>query len=334
MNSSAPPEALPISVVLVTWNSASTLSACFRGLAESRPPAAELIVVDNASVDDSAARVERFAAEAPFPVRLIRNDTNTGFAAAANRGIAESSRPYVFLLNPDVRLLPDTLSTLHGSLSIAPPDVAAAGGKLFRSEGEELSATRVLDSTGIVMTGSGRHFDRGAGEIDLEQYDALGEVFGLTGAAVLFRREALEAAKVDGEIFDEDFFAFREDVDLAWRLRGFGFRALYDPEAIAFHRRNVVPERRRELSKEINFHSVKNRFLLRIHHADARWLLRFGPKSLARDIVVVGACLTVERSSLPALGWIVRNLPKHLRRRREILGRRKVPSRDLLEWFR
>jgi GT2 family glycosyltransferase len=291
------------------------------------------VAVDNASTDDSRTRLEEFAGRAPFPLHRIDNDRNLGFAAAANQGIRLASSPFVFLLNPDVRLRPETLETLSGSLDLAPSDVAAAGGKLLRCEGDGLAPTTLLDSTGIVVTRSGRHFDRGAGEPDRGQYDALGEVFGITGAAVLFRKEALAGAAVDGEIFDEDFFAFREDADLAWRLRGFGFRALYDPDAVAYHRRTVTPERRASLSKEVNFHSVKNRFLLRIHHADAGWLLRFGASAILRDLVVLGACLTIEWSSLPAFGWLLRNLPRHLRRRREILARRRVSSAALREWF-
>ena len=324
---------LPVSVVLVTWNSASTLRACLAGLASSFPPAAELVVVDNASEDETLAIVDELAAKAASSLVIVRNEGNSGFAAGANRGIERSSQPYVFLLNPDVRLLPGTLAALHHSLSLAPPDVAAAGGKLMRSAGNELIATNVVDSTGIIMTRNGRHFDRGAGEIDEGQYDFLGEVFGLTGAAVLFQKSALFESRIDGEVFDEDFFAFREDVDLAWRLRGFGFRALYDPDAVAFHRRMVVPERRRELSKIVNFHSVKNRFLLRIHHADRGWMLRCGWPSLLRDCLVAGACLTIEISSAPALLWVLRNFPKHFHRRREILSRRRATSKELLEWF-
>ncbi len=84
----------------------------------------------------------------------------------------------------------------------------------------------------------------------------------------------------------------------------------------------------------VNRHSVKNRFLLRIHHADRGWLVRFGLRSLMRDVVVIGACLTVERSSLSGLRWVLRNLATHMRRRREILARRTVDSRDLHAWFR
>ncbi len=324
--------ALPVSVLMVTWHSAQVLPASLAALAASDPPPAELVVVDNASADDSAGIVERYAAGAPFPVRLIRAGRNTGFAAGMNRAIDAASAPFVFLHNPDLRVLPRTLDVLCRRLAEADAGVYAVGPKLYRAAGT--APTTTLDSTGIVMTRDGRHLDRGADEPDDGRYDRAEEVFGLTGAAVLMRRDALDAARVEGQVFDEDFFAYREDADLAWRMRGFGYRALYEPAAIAYHERRVTPDRRRQLPALVNAHSVKNRFLLRIHHADAGWLLHFGGRSAARDIVVIGACLTVERSSLPAVRWVLRNSRRHLARRREILRRRTVSSAELRAWFR
>jgi GT2 family glycosyltransferase len=325
---------LPISVILVTWNSAPVLPATLAALIAAEPAPAELIVIDNASSDRSAELVEDFARGAEhIPVVLIRNKANVGFAAGANAGIARAGQPEVFLLNPDLRLRPETLLVLHEALGSGHLDLAAVGPKLLRAAGDGLESTGLIDTTGIVMTRDGRHLDRGAGEPDRGQYNLEEEVFGISGAAVLFWREALRRSCVDGEVFDEDFFAFREDADLAWRLRGFGYRARYVPSAVAYHRRSVTPERRRRISAMVNCHSVKNRFLLRLHHADSGWLWHFGARSLLRDIVVVAACLTVERTSLPAFPWLVRNLRRHIRRRRQIMRRRVVPSADLRAWF-
>src|SRR5258706_426452 len=83
------------------------------------------------------------------------------------------------------------------------------------------------------------------------QYDKPGEIFGPSGAAALYRRKALDDTAIDGQYFDEDFFAYREDADLAWRCRLLGWNAIYVPGAVALHRRRVTPERRRELPKLI-----------------------------------------------------------------------------------
>src|SRR5207253_10520458 len=98
------------------------------------------------------------------------------------------------------------------------------------------------------------------------EFERAGEIFGPSGAAAMYRRKALEDAAIAGQYFDEDFFAYREDADLAWRCRLLGWTSIYVPGALAQHRRRVTPERRAELPKDINYHSVKNRFLLRINN--------------------------------------------------------------------
>jgi len=323
-----------VSVLMVTWNSGDFLPASLAALGLSDPPPTELVVVDNASTDRSIEIVEAAASGATIAINLIRSDRNLGFAAGMNRAIAASSNPYVLLLNPDVRVLPEMIGRLHDSMNEFPADVYAIGPKLRRASGNALEPTHVIDSVGIRMTRDGRHFDRGAGQLDSAQFDKPEEVFGISGAAVMFRKAVLEASMVDGEIFDEDFFAYREDADLAWRMRGFGYRAFYEPRAVGYHLRRVTPERRRALPAAINRHSVKNRFLLRIHHADTGWMRAFGVRSLARDMIVIGACLTVERSSLAGLVWVIRNSKRHIRRRRRILSRRRVRSEELQRWFR
>lgn len=318
---------------MVTWNSAEVLPASLGALLASDPAPSQFVVIDNASSDASVSLIESFTTTAPFHVNLIRSDRNLGFAAGMNRAIDEADSPYVLLLNPDLRVAADMVGRLHDAIVRAPDDVYAVGPKLLRAKGSALDATDVIDCVGIRMTRDGRHFDKGAGERDVGQFDNPTEVFGLSGAAAIFQTAALLGGRIDGEVFDEDFFAYREDADLAWRMRGFGYRALYEPAAIGYHLRRVTPERRSSLPPVINRHSVKNRFLLRIHHADRGWLLRFGLRSAMRDLIVIGACLTVERSSLPALVWVIRNLPRHLRRRRQILRRRTATSAELRAWF-
>ena len=171
---------------------------------------------------------------------------------------------------------------------------------------------------GFVFTASGRHFDRGAGEPAAGRYGREEEIAGASGAAGFYRRAALEGARIATGEFDADFFLYREDADLAWRLRKLGWRCLYVPTAVAAHRRRNTPERRRRMSALANMHSVKNRFLLRINNQTAGEFVRTAVPTLARDLVVLGACLTVERSSLPAFGWLWRNRERLWAKRTEI----------------
>jgi hypothetical protein len=98
--------------------------------------------------------------------------------------------------------------------------------------------------------------------------------------------------------------------------------------------RRVTPEVRGSLPPEINMHSVKNRFLLRLKNEGGYLALRNGPFEISRDVIVVAASLTIERSSLPALSWLWRNLRRILAKRRAIQSRRRVSDRQLARWFR
>ncbi len=177
------------------------------------------------------------------------------------------------------------------------------------------------------MTPNGRHFDVGAGETDDGRFDRPAEIFGVSGCAALFRTEALVDARISTGFFDDDFFVYREDVDLAWRLRGRGWTARCVPAARAWHRRRNLPERRREMSALANLHSVKNRFLLRINNAGKEHLAATFARTFLRDALVVGGCLTVERTSLEALRWLAVNRSRLLAKRLEIQGRRTVTDR-------
>ena len=312
-----------VTVVLITWNSAPYLRRCLSGIAAQTHRDLELIHVDNASVDESLARVRQV-----FPrAQQIINRENRGFAAAANQAIRASRGEFVALCNPDAFLTADYVAKVIEALDRAGEKFGAATGTLYRGKGYEIEPTEEIDSLGIRMTRSGRHFDIH------HKGDEGDEVFGISGAAAVYRKSFINDVTINGEYFDEDFFAYREDADVAWRGRLFGWRAMHVPEAIAYHVRAVTPERRRSLPAAINMHSVKNRFLLRLKNEGLYLALRNAPFELTRDLMVIGAAMTIERSSLPALGWLWRNRKRILAKRREVQRRRRVSDHALAEWF-
>lgn len=314
-----------VDLVVVTWNSETWLPACTRAI-ESLDGEVRLIGVDNGSSDRSAEILENAGFE------VVRNETNRGFAAAVNQGIALGSGEWVQLVNPDAVLEPDYVNRLVETAS-GHDDVGSLTGLLVRGEGSDVAQTNIVDTRGIEMTKSCRHFDLDA-ETLARPFPAVEEVFGVSGAAGLYRRSFLEEMEVDGEIFDEDFFAYREDADLAWRGRIAGWRALSVSAARGAHVRQVTPERRRKLSAEINCHSVKNRFLLRWKNAGRFVLLTFFPQTFVRDMTVLLATLTVETRSLPAWRWLWRNRRRIVRKRRIVQSRRTVSDLELAHWFR
>jgi GT2 family glycosyltransferase len=138
---------------------------------------------------------------------------------------------------------------------------------------------------------------------------------------------------VAGEFFDEQFFAYREDADLAWRAQLMGWHCLYTPRAVAWHVRKVTPERREKLPLEINWHSVKNRFLMRAKNISWPLYTRCLAAASFRDAQVVAYCLFVDRRLASALAavWKTRKLVKE--KRRLIQAGRRVPDRKLMHWF-
>lgn len=309
-----------VSIIVVTHDSAADLPASVPSAAAQRGVATEVVVVDTGSSDGSAEVARRLLPAA----RVLALGENVGFSAAMNAGIDATRGRYVLALNPDCRLDPDFCARLAVRLD-ARPDVGSASGRILRASGADLAATDRLDSTGIVFRASGRHFDRGSEEPAAERYLREEEIAGTTGAAGFYRRAALESARISTGYFDADFFLYREDADLAWRLRRLGWKCLYVPGAVAYHRRRNLPSRRRGMSALANYHSVKNRFLLRVNNQTAGELLATLVPTFARDVVVLAACLTVERSSLPAFGWLWRNRRRLFAKRREI--REKVRRR-------
>jgi len=309
-----------VAVNIVTFNSATDITPCLDSLKEQTFRDFRIHVLDNASTDETIARL------AACEVDLIRSSVNTGFAKGHNDLIRAFPADYILILNPDTILRPNFLAELVTALSER-SDAASATGKLLRMD------SRTIDSTGILMLRNQRHLDRGAGEPDLGQYDKPEDVFGPSGAAALYRVDALRDAAFDGQYFDEDFFAYREDADLAWRCRLLGWSSIYVPSAVALHRRRVTPERRPQLSALINYHSVKNRFLLRFNDMTRALYARDFWQITFRDAAVVGYVLVREWSSFGALVFPLRHFSRLWKKRKLIQSRRRATDFELGRWF-
>lgn len=312
-----------VSIGIVTWNSANDIAACIVSVRALTHQPVELLVVDNASTDGT----RDLLADITAPHERCFLDHNVGFSAAHNLAIHHTTGEYYLTLNPDVRLTPGFVTTLIDAMESV-DRVGSATGKLLRATREP-----TIDSTGIYMISAQRHLDRGAGEPDRGQYDYRQLVFGASGAAGFYRRAMLEDVAVDGEIFDEAFFAYREDADLAWRAQLLGWRCVYEPAARATHVRRVTPARRRQLPASINRLSVRNRFLLRIKNQLPSQAIRYALPTLWRDAQVIVYAVLREPSSLPALVDVVRLLRPTLRKRRSIMRRRRASVEELNRWF-
>jgi len=318
-----------VCVAIVTFNSGRYIRRCLEAVFRQKGVRLDVVVVDNASTDDTLNILNDFASR----IRLVRLAENCGFAEAQNRAIGESDARWVLSLNPDVLLRPGFIRRLLEA-GEADPSAGAVCGKLY-SIGPGFTPLPELriDSTGIFFTPAMRHFDRGWHEPDRHRFDEMEYVFGATAAAALYRRRMIDDVSIDGEFFDPDFFVYREDADVAWRALLMGWRCVYTPWATAYHVRTVTPGNRRSLPAMINMHSVKNRFLMRIKNATGGLYWRFWLPMIFRDVVVAAGCLLWEPTSLPAFWRVVRLIPRALRRRSEIMSRRRLSDAEIAQWF-
>ena len=318
-----------VSVCIVTFNSARTLAACLASVLGQSVPFHEVRVLDNASTDATASILKT------HPSLAWRSASeNTGFAAGFNALARETTGEWLLLLNPDARLPLDFHERAQALLQrCAPLPIAMLSPKVLRAEGADLAPSPVIDSAGVEWSLLFRHRDRGSSRPDRGQYDEPGLVFGVTGAVALYRRLALNDAAMDGEVLDERFFAYREDADLAFRLQWRGWDCLYEPSLIAWHERRVLPERRRSLPPDLNFHSLKNRYLLWLKNVSPLLGLVLLPFVLPYEMGILGYCLLAERPSLRAYAYAVRSCPSSRRWRRHTLGRKKIGPWGILPRF-
>jgi len=300
-----PSTAPRITLIIVNFNGERFLPELLEGLAaQSRRDFATLLV-DNGSTDGGIALVR-----SAYPwVEVDETGRNLGFARAANRGVRLVTTPYVGLLNPDIRPEPDWLDWPAAVLE-GDPTVAAVAPKMRLAD-----RPNVLNGVGGCMNRLGYTWDRGMGEEDRGQYDSPAEVFFAPAAASLFRREAFLAAGG----FDERFFMYHEDVDLAWTLWLFGYRVVTEPRAVVYHHFGGTTREQRSLSwREILGERNNIRALLK----------HYEPSNLARALTALVLLPQSPRRKLLQMRnflWNLVLLPETLKRRR-FVQRRRVRS--------
>jgi GT2 family glycosyltransferase len=328
-------ESRSVAIAIVTYNSSRFIRQCLKYVLAQQYQGVEIVVIDNASSDETPCLLREMEADPNTNrrLRVVYNRENTGFAGGQNQAMALSQADWVLTLNPDVRLSPDFVANLVAAGEVDPTIGSVCGKLLSMAVDFEVPARPVFDSTGIFFTSNLRHFDRGSKEPDCGQFEQPEYVFGATGAACLYRRAMIEDISLAGEFFDNDFFAYREDADVAWRAQLYGWKCLYTPSAVAYHVRSVLPSNRASLPAVINMHSVKNRWLLRIKNMTAALYRRHWLAVTWRDGLVIGGCLLREFSSLRAFVLLFRVWPRAWRKRRTIMSKRRVTDDYLAAWF-
>jgi GT2 family glycosyltransferase len=281
----------------------------------AQEPRPRVVVVDNASTDETATIARDQGAE------YMRLEPRMSYAAAINEGIARIGGEAVVLLNADCFLRPGFLAAALPRLR--EPGVGSVAPKLVRVAGPEEGLGQI-DTAGMYVDRHRKNGLVGHGR-PASHFATASEVFGCDGAAAIYRRETLEDCAIGGrEVLDEDMELWASDADLAWRARLLGWRCVYEPRAVAGHIRTYSPSTRAQMSERSRRLQFRNRYLMVAKNETRAGLARHAPLILGYELLALGHALLRERHLLAGYREAWRLMPGARRRRRWVQGRRKV----------
>ena len=308
-----------VSIIIVNWNGKKHLSYCLSSLKKINYSNFEVILVDNASSDGSVGFVKK-----NHPgIYIVENEENLGFAEANNIGAKEAKGEYLLFLNNDTKTEPDFLDKLVKRME-EDDSIGISQSKLLL-----MDEPGKLDVWGGYLTFTGFLKHIGIHEIDRDQHNQEREIFSPRGACMLIRRNLFK--RTGG--FDKDFFAYFEETDLAWRVWLAGYRIVYIPQSIVYHKVGATTH---NLSFSfIQYHSYKNRICSLIKNLELKNLFLFLPCHLFLCFVLSFTslfCLKYKQGGaiLKAIGWDVRHIKDTLRKRRVVQSQiRRVRDKDI-----
>ncbi|MFA5133700.1 MAG: glycosyltransferase family 2 protein [Patescibacteria group bacterium] len=340
-----------VCVNIVTWNSENYIADLLDSLKKQTFSDFDIVIIDNASSDKTLEIASKYE-----NVIFIKNSSNLGFSRAHNKGIEMAMKfwqgkdlreRFVVVCNPDIILAPDCLEKLlvgickNGSAGLAGP-------KLLRMQIEESDnimenkKSEIIDSLGIEIRKTRKIVDRLSGSPETNSLQ-VEEVFGISGAFMCLRASALQSVKWEREYFDEKFFAYKEDVDLSWRLKNLGWQAVVVPDATAYHHRRVKGEAKAsffERLKNKGYQSKRVKFLSIRNHIWTVMKNDFGvnyfldlPFIIFEEIGKFVYCLFFDFTNLKAYFSALGGLPEILKKR-AYLKNAKIPASEIREWIK
>lgn len=314
-------------------------------------PNLEVFVIDNNSIGESKTYLKKLAKENRPGVKVVFNRKNLGYTGGHNQGIRISQGKYVLCLTQDVFL---DKYFVQKAVEILERDnrIGAVQGKLLRwnlgnsslGYAKNKEIFYIIDSAGLAVLKNRRIINRGQGEIDEEQFEEPKEIFGADGAAPIYRRAALEDIKINKEYFDEDFFMYKDDVDLSWRMRLHGWKIVYQPKSIAWHDRSsgenasinyfAIIRERIKIGKFAKYLAFKNQRLMQIKNEQFWILAKHLPWFLIKEVSSWFYVLLFERFTWKAIKDLFKQAPQAWQKRKTIMAHKKVSAREMSKWFR
>jgi GT2 family glycosyltransferase len=341
---------LDIAIVIASWNGKHLLADCLAALAKQTYQKFKIILIDNGSTDGTV----NFVKEKYPEVELIVLDRNYGFAYPNSLGmekaLVDEDIKYVIALNNDTKADEHYIEELVACAG-RHPEAGAIQPKVinFFDQG-------VIDSVGMLIYRDMSAINKGQKEQDAGQYEKEEEIFGASASAALYTRRALETIalprtgeKQKKDYFDSDYFAYYEDVDLAWRLRLAGFASFYTPKAKVLHVHsatgvNYSPFKAFHIHRNQYYNIIKNLPFGLMLRAFLFMPLRYG-LLLSSMIKNKGAAANLSKNtkqskenvvSIVFRSWkeLFRNLPMLIRKRKIIQSKRKVTTRQIKHWLK
>jgi len=313
----------------------------------------EINILDNGSTDKTKEIIRNWKLEignsnfAYF--NFIESKQNLGMWPGHEELLKHSDGEYVVILSVDVVLDKDFISNAVRAMS-KNEKIGALQAKVYAYDVRDLEIRNskleiggTIDTCGFQAYKSRRIINIGHGERDNGQFSREKEIFAVEGAVPVFRRDALESCRVMGEVADHDMFWYAEDLDVAWRMRVFGWKQLFVPDVVAWHdrqttknlrktfadflkiRRQLPLQKRRLEWRNIRFTIIKNDYTINI--------LKDLPYILKREIMMLGYIIIFEPKVLGEVPNFLRLLPKILRKRGQIMERRVARPEEMRKWF-
>ncbi|MCX7855332.1 MAG: glycosyltransferase family 2 protein [Anaerolineae bacterium] len=305
-----------VTVIIPNWNGAAHLPTCLDSLRRQTFRDFEVIVVDNGSTDGSLALLARDYPE----VQVLALGENRGFAGACNAGIRAARGEFIVLLNNDTEADPHWLEEVVAAFQRHPE----AG--LVASKMRLFDRRDVLHTAGDYYRVDGRPGNRGVWETDVGQYDREEYVFSACGGSAAYRRAMLEEVG----LLDEDFFYSCEDVDLAWRAQLAGWRCVYAPRAVVYHKLSATGG-----GVTASFYDGRNFIYLLVKDYPGDLWRRYWWAILRAQIRLAWEALrawrgAAARARLRGMLAGLRGIPRMLRKRRTVQQTRRVDAAYLL----
>jgi len=313
-----------VRIQIVTYNSEKDILTCLANVYTQKGDFnKEIFIIDNASTDETVSLVQSHYKD----VNILQNFINNGYAGGHNIGLKSNGKyDYILTLNPDIKLKGNYIQSLIEVLS-SNPKLGSASGLLLRSDEE------IIDSQGVGLRKNRRPFDIGQDTL-VSKENSKRMIFGPCGAAAMYRRSFIEDVMINLEFFDEDFFAYKEDVDICWRGQLFGWSSIFVPSAVAIHERGWKHNSREKVSRLVKIHSFKNRYLLIIKNDDFINICYHIPWILVFEVMAFFYILIKEPYLIRAWIKLWKLTSSALIKRKQIMSKRKVSPKEIRKWFK